>query len=94
MVGPGLLRALGLLEDVDVGGQLLVQWSSMSETDLMEAESAAARLRVPGAKRFDESLPSTRWRAYGRVGDVCALLRQTGRDARVLREVHGTAAGS
>jgi hypothetical protein len=66
----------------------------MSEVDLMEVESAAVRLDVPEATRFDESLPGTRWRAYGRVGDVCALLRQAGREARVLREVHATSAGS
>ena len=80
MVGPGLDAALSRLGEA--GQALRRQWSAMSEKDLLVEEGVIACLRLPEAAMYDERLRATRWRAYRRVGLVCAVLRMAGRRSR------------
>jgi len=76
-IGPGLRAALALMGQAGV--QIVHHWADLDARGAASVDQVAEHLRLPGADRFDESHPGTRWRAYRRTGLACALLRQAGR---------------
>jgi len=78
-IGPGLRAALALLGRAGVA--IVHQWADLDARGKASVEEEVGQSCFPGAGRFDESHPGTRWRAYGRTGVACALLRRAGRCA-------------
>jgi len=75
-IGPGLRAALALMGRTGVA--IVHRWADLDASGAASLERDAEQLELPGAGDFNESQPGTRWRAYGRTGVACALLRRAG----------------